>query len=93
MNWFKILVNDGSEKGHTFVGASADSPQEIAKKAVSGEYIRLDNLRYRDQVGTIKNWEDWDTSLVPSIYINPSTIVCIMQFKGDPLPASNQTKG
>jgi hypothetical protein len=84
MNWFKIEVNDGSEHGYTYVGASADAPQEIARKAASGEYIRLDSLRYRDQLGKIKTWEEWDASLVPTVHINPTTIRSIVQFKGDP---------
>jgi hypothetical protein len=83
MNWFKIRVNDGREHGYTYVGASADSPEDIAKKSASGEYIRLDNLRYWDR-GTVKKWEEWDASLIPAVHINPRTIVSIMQFKGDP---------
>ena len=84
MNWYKIEVNDGSKQGYNYVGAVADSPQEIAKKAASGEYIRLDNLRYCDQQGKIRTWEEWDARLVPTVHINPSTIRSIMQFKGDP---------
>jgi hypothetical protein len=84
MNWFKISVDNGTEKGYGYVGESADSAQEIAQKAAGGEYIRLDNLRYRDDRGKIKTWEEWDASLVPSVHINPRTIVAVMQFKGDP---------
>jgi hypothetical protein len=84
MNWFKIEVKNVRDgKGFQYVGASEDSPQDIVRKAASGEYIRLDNLRYMDR-GTVKKWEDWDASLIPSVYINPASIVAIMQFKGDP---------
>ena len=93
MNWFKIQVNNGSEKGQTHVGASADSLESLLQKARGGEYIRLDDMRYRDQRGITKPWEEWDASLIPSVVINPDCILNIMQFKGDPLTTPSQAKG
>jgi hypothetical protein len=84
MNWFKVEVVESREgRSYQWVGASEDSPQEIVRKATSGEYIRLDNLRYWDR-GTVRKWEEWDPTVIPSVYINPASIVSIMQFKGDP---------
>jgi hypothetical protein len=93
MNWFKIAINNGTEKGSGYIGASADSLESLLTKAQSGEYVRLESLRYHDQRGMYKPWEDWDASLIPSVSINPSTIVSIMQFKGDPLTTPTQPKG
>jgi hypothetical protein len=84
MNWFKIEVKDARKgEGYQYVGASEDSPKELARKATNGEYIQLDDLRYMDR-GTLKKWEQWDASLIPTVYINPALIVTIMQFKDDP---------
>ena len=93
MNWFKIKVNDGTEHGYNYVGSSADFIDVLVQKTRAGEYIRLDNLRYRDQRGKMLPWEEWDASLVPTVYINPSTIAAVVQFKGDPLNTPNQAKG
>lgn len=85
MNWFKIEVKDARKgEGYQYVGSSEDSLNEIAKKAASGQYIQLDDLRYWDR-GTVKKWEDWDRSIMPVVCINPANIVSIMQFKGDPV--------
>lgn len=34
--------------------------------------------------GVMKEWADWDKTLEPTAFINPSSIIAIMQFKGDP---------
>jgi len=85
MNWFKIAINNGTARGYGYVGACADSAEDLVKKAASGEYIRLDDLRYQDERRSVKKWEEWDASQMPTVHINPSTIVSIQQFKGDPL--------
>jgi hypothetical protein len=84
MNWFKIRVKDGSERGfYTFVGSSTDSLEALGQKASRGEFIRLDNLLYQEQ-GEIKEWAQWDKREVPSVCVNPTNIVSIQPFKGDP---------
>ncbi|HEX2851947.1 MAG TPA: hypothetical protein VHO24_01825, partial [Opitutaceae bacterium] len=66
-----------------YVGSSELSPEELTKKAEHGFFIQLDELLYMDR-GEMKEWADWDKSLIPRAYINPKDIVAIMQFKGDP---------
>lgn len=34
--------------------------------------------------GQMKDWSQWDPTLIPSVYINPKDIIAIMEFKGDP---------
>jgi hypothetical protein len=83
MNWFKISANLGKANFREYVGCSTESLDALVKKATDGEYVRLDSLLYNDH-GVVKEFEDWDASLIPSVFINPNTIVAIMQFKGDP---------
>ncbi len=83
MNWYKIRVNDGSDGYHTYIGCSTDSPEVMTEKAARGEYIRLDYLRYT--VGAeVKEWSQRESREIATVYINPATIVTIMQFKADP---------
>ena len=83
MNWYKIRVSDGSEDGHTYVGSSTDSLDELVQKARHGEYLRLENLVYYDR-GQVKDWAQWDRREAPTICINPAHVVVIQPFKGDP---------
>ncbi len=83
INWYKINYRDGSKDGYTYVGSSGESLEELARKAVSGDYIKLDNLLYKDN-GEIFNWEQWDSSVIPSVVLNPRYVLSIMQFKDDP---------
>src|SRR5258708_6257450 len=88
MNWYKIQVNWGAQ-GCAFVGSSSDSVQELLEKASRGEYLRLDDLLYREG-GQIKDWEQWDNREIPMVYINPVNVVAIQPFKGDPRTLPNQ---
>jgi hypothetical protein len=83
MNWYKIRVKDGSERGHTFVGCSPDSFETLGQKGSQGEYLRLDDLLYWDR-GDIKEWAQWDKREVASVYINPQNVIAIQPFKADP---------
>jgi hypothetical protein len=84
MNWYKVRAKDEDGKGYTFVGSSQDEPDVLSKRAENGEYVKLGNLVYMDHQGEIKDWSEWDDSVVPVVYINPKSIFSIMQFKGDP---------
>ena len=83
MNWYKVMIRDGSERGYTLAGASPDSLDQLAKKASRGEYLQLDNLVYYDR-GEIRDWTDWDRRESPTACINPAHIVMIQPFNGDP---------
>lgn len=83
MHWYKIAVNEGKDEPYHFVGASNETLDGLVQKAGRGEYIHLTNLLYSDR-GDMRSWEDWDASIEPGVYINPSHIYTIMQFKGDP---------
>lgn len=83
MNWYKIRARDESDEGYTYVGASEDSIEKLAEKAARGQFIRLDNLLYMDR-GDIKEWAEWDKSVIPMVFINPASIFAIMQFHDDP---------
>jgi hypothetical protein len=84
MNWYKIRVNDGTQRGYTFVGSSSDSLETLLTKASRGEYLRLDDLLYNDQRGEVKPWAEWDNREVATVCINPASVVAIQPFKGDP---------
>ena len=88
MNWYRIEVQKGLDKTYTFVGASTDSLEELAKKIQVGETIRLDDLVYNAD-GTTKEWSGWDDSVIPSIVISAKAVVTVMQFKGDPRKVGN----
>ena len=83
MFWYKIKTNEGSKEPYTYVGASNETFDGLAAKASRGEFIHLTNLLYRDR-GEIKEWAEWDKSIEPAAYLNPTKIYSIMQFKGDP---------
>jgi len=83
VNWFKIEVNKGKEGAYHYVGASELNVEELLKRAQHGYFIKLDNLLYTDR-GDMKEWAEWDPSLIPTAYINPKDVLSIMQFKGDP---------
>lgn len=83
MNWFKVEVDKGKEGTYHYVGASVETLEQLAERAHRGEFLKLDDLLYIDR-GDIKTWEEWDRSLMPSMVVNPRTIISIMQFKGDP---------
>jgi hypothetical protein len=89
MNWYKIRANEGKDDSYTYVGTSTDSAEVIAEKAARGEFIRLDGLLYLDR-GEVKEWAEWDKSLIPTVYINPRNIQSLMQFKGDPRVVSRK---
>ncbi len=72
-----------SDKSYTYVGSSPLSPDELAKEAGKGEYIRLENLLYQDR-GEVREWAQWDNREEPMVLINSSYIVAIQPFKGDP---------
>jgi hypothetical protein len=83
MNWFKVEVNKGTEGPYHYVGSSEDSAEALVKRAQNGYFISLSDLLYMDR-GRLKEWAEWDKTLIPEVYINPKDIVSIMQFKGDP---------
>jgi hypothetical protein len=83
MNWYKISVDGVKQGQYSCVGCSSNSLDDIMRKVSEGKFIRLDNLLYLER-GVVKNWEDWDPNVIPSVCINPSRIVMIMQFKDDP---------
>jgi hypothetical protein len=82
MNWFRIVVDDGHDGG-TYGGCTTNTIEMIAEKAAKGTYIRLDNLFYNDR-GVIKEWAEWEGRHKPTVMINPSRIVDIIQYKDDP---------
>lgn len=83
MFWYKIDISNADNESYTYVGASNESLDGLAEKAARGDFIHLTSLLYRDR-GEVKEWAEWDASLVPDIYINPKKIHTMMQFKGDP---------
>jgi hypothetical protein len=83
MYWYKVRTQDEEGEGYTYVGTANEAPDELAQKAARGEFVRLDNLLYMDR-GDVKDWAEWDKSLVPTVFINPSHIFSFMQFHGDP---------
>jgi len=83
MHWYKVVTRDEDHEGHSYVGSSDLSPGELALAIDDGRMVRLDNLLYMDR-GDIKEWEEWDKSVHPTMYIHPRTIWSFMEFKGDP---------
>ena len=89
MFWYKIEISNSDKEGYTYVGASNETLDGLAAKAGRGEFVNLTELLYRDR-GEIKEWEHWDKSILPGVYINPRYIHSIMQFKGDPRVIPNK---
>ncbi len=83
MHWYKIEVNKGEDDTYHFVGSSELDADALVKRAENGFFIRLGDLLYMDR-GQIKEWADWDKTLVPEVHINPKDIVAFMEFRGDP---------
>ena len=94
MNWFKITVLQG-ERTYSYVGSSVHTLDELIDQATLGKFVRLDNLIYKAKEKTrqllsssekwvVKEWSEWDSSVIPAVVINPKMILTIMQFKGDP---------
>jgi hypothetical protein len=83
MNWFKVEVRRGASEPYQFVGAAEATLESLAQQLKAGQAVRLDHLLYWDRE-KVKDWAEWDKALVPSVVINPSEVVTIMQFKGDP---------
>lgn len=83
MNWYKIRAQDEAGEGYTYVGASPLTADAIAELASQGKFIRLESLLYMDR-GDVKEWAEWDKSLIPVAYINPDHVFSFMQFHGDP---------
>lgn len=89
VHWYKVEV--GRENGSTYnwYGSSMMSLEQLIAALRQGEYIRLDNLLYIDhgppkERSKYKEWSEWDDALMPTVYINPSNVVTVLQFKGDP---------
>jgi hypothetical protein len=82
MNWFKIKIN-GVGDIYTYVGSSPHSLEELVSIAARGEWIRLENLLYQNR-GEIKEWAQWDRREEATVCINPSGILAIQPFLGDP---------
>ena len=80
--WYKIETYEGDGNYH-HLGSSEFTIEELAKKLERGEYIKLNDLLYRDD-DQIKNWADWDKRFHPIKMLNPKYVVAIMEFTGDP---------
>jgi hypothetical protein len=83
MHWYKIEVNKGESGTYHFVGSSELDVDTLTKRAEHGFFIRLDDLLYMDR-GQVKEWGEWDKTLIPSAHINSKDVVAVMEFKGDP---------
>lgn len=87
--WYKIETNKDKEGTYHYIGSSSSSLDTIAAKAEEGQFIRLDDLLYMER-GEYKEWATWDKSLKPTVLIQPSCIISIMPFKGDPRVVPNK---
>jgi hypothetical protein len=87
-NWFAITITQG-EGTYRYVGSSPHTLEQIATFARQGEYIVLNDLRYYDRSDaekvSFKSWSEWDKSIIPSVAINPTSIITILQYKNDPI--------
>lgn len=88
-NWYKIETNKTQEGTYHYMGSSPLSFEAITEKIERGQLVRLDELLYMER-GEVKEWADWDKSLLPSVYIHPACIISIMQFRGDPRLTPNK---
>jgi len=82
MNWFKIKTQEGSTD-YSYAGSSTHTLDQLVDQAMQGKYIRLDDLVYIVD-GDVKEWASWDKRVMPSVVINPKTIINFMQYKTDP---------
>ena len=86
MNWFMIRVEQGKET-YAYGGSSPYNLDALGEQAAQGKYIRLENLVFPDGEG-VKPWEAYERNAIPTILINPSAIVTIIQFTSDPHAAT-----
>lgn len=89
MHWYKVLVRETSADLRSWVGTSGLSPAELARAIEDGRMVRLDELLHMDQ-GVVREWQDRDSRLSSTIYINPSTVLSFMEFREDPRPESGE---
>lgn len=82
-NWYKVETSKDKENTYHYYGSSSLSLVEVVSLLQKNEYIRLDDLLYMERT-EYKAWSEWDKSLEPSVLINPSVVVTVMQYKGDP---------
>lgn len=81
--WYKIEVNKDKEGAYHYVGTSSLSLQSMTTAVEDDHLVRLDDLLYMER-GEYKEWAKWDKNLEPTVLIQPSCILSIMPFKGDP---------
>lgn len=82
MNWFKIKTHEG-QRTYTLVGSSPHTLEALVDQATQGKYVQLDDLVFMDR-GSVKDWSAWNKRDIPSIAINPTVIIAIMQLRADP---------
>ncbi len=87
MNWFLIRVQQGRDTS-VYAGSSPHSLEALAEQASQGRYIRLDNLALPND-GGVNGGAEWPKNAIPTMVINPSAIVTIMQLTGDPRSNKN----
>ncbi|MFO1436159.1 MAG: hypothetical protein U1F34_07380 [Gammaproteobacteria bacterium] len=83
MYWYKIETNKHKDGTYHYIGASPLKPDELVASLQRGEYLQLTNLLYVDE-GKYREWTEWDSTLLPSVRINPSCVLTVMQLHGDP---------
>lgn len=91
MHWYRIVARDEDGDGHLFVGSSELSPEELAATIDLGRMVRLENMVYKDEDGEVRDWETWDDSVYPTLYISSRTICSFMELRRDPRDAPAKT--
>ena len=87
--WYKIEVYKSGDDTYHYIGTSEETLDLLSMNIKEGKFICLNDLLYFER-GVYKEWAEWDKSLEPTVLINPSSIVTLMQFKDDPRNISNK---
>lgn len=83
MYWYKVRIRQGDGDDYSYVGSMPLSPDELADKLFQGQWVRLENLLQWD--GTeFHDWQNWDSTVEPTLYLSPTIVTAFMQLIGDP---------
>jgi len=87
--WYLVFLEPITGSPPQYVGSSPLGEEDFAKQCAGANFVRLDNLIYRDNNGVYKSYKDRDPIMEPRIYINPKSIRAFQRFGQNPVGAKH----